>query len=76
MGSLLSSLKKTASTSSNEKATPTATKMGSTEPLAFQHYANAQTEFTKTLPLIANENAYLKDVFTSSVITPQVIPNT
>ncbi|KAL6722088.1 hypothetical protein ACLMJK_001193 [Lecanora helva] len=34
-------------------------------PLTFSHYANAQTEFTKTLPLIGNENAYLGDIFTS-----------
>ncbi|KAK0507330.1 hypothetical protein JMJ35_010368 [Cladonia borealis] len=65
MGALLSSLKKTTSTSSNEKSTSSATKMGSVEPLAFQHYANAQTEFTKTLPLIANENAFLGDISTS-----------
>jgi len=43
--------------------------MGSTGPLTFSHYANAQTEFTKTLPLIANENAFLADVF-SSYVTP------
>lgn len=39
--------------------------MESTGPLVFQHYANAQKEFTKTLPLIANENAFLADVFSS-----------
>lgn len=36
------------------------------EPLKFLHCPSAQTEFTKTLPLIANENAYLGDVYTSS----------
>ena len=70
MGALLSSLKKSVSTSSNEKSTSSATKMGSIEPLAFQHYANAQTEFTKTLPLIANENAFLGDIATSLVVIP------
>jgi hypothetical protein len=39
--------------------------MGSTGPLVFQHYANAQKEFTKTLPLIGNENAFLADIFSS-----------
>lgn len=74
MGSLVSSLKKTASTSSSDKATSAPAKMGSTEPLVFQHFANAQTEFPKTLPLIANENAYLADIATSSVITPFLNP--
>lgn len=74
MGSLVSTLKKTVSTSSQDKATSGPAKMGSMEPLAFKHYANAQTEFTKTLPLIANENAYLKDISTSSVITSLILP--
>lgn len=61
MSSLISSLK-------DHPATP-ASKMPSTagtkDPITFNHYANAQTEFTKTLPLIANENAFLGDVFSS-----------
>ncbi len=61
MGSLLSSLKTKTTTTPSEKTTPAA-KMS---PLTFSHYANAQTEFTKTLPLIGNENAFLGDVFTS-----------
>lgn len=66
MGSLLSSLK-SKTTTSNEKSTSTPAKMGSTGPLTFSHYANAQTEFTKTLPLIGNENAFLADIFSSYV---------
>ena len=61
MGSLLSSLKTKSSTTTTEKI-KSSVKMG---PLTFSHYANAQTEFTKTLPLIGNENAFLGDIFTS-----------
>ena len=35
--------------------------MSSTTPSAFQHYANAQGKFQP--PLIANNNAFLGDVF-------------
>jgi len=37
-------------------------------PLAFTHYAQAQTEFKP--PLIANENAFLGDVATSEALDP------
>jgi ethanolamine utilization protein EutQ (cupin superfamily) len=36
---------------------------------AFQHFANAQTEYKP--PLIANENAYLGDVVTSESNNPE-----
>jgi ethanolamine utilization protein EutQ (cupin superfamily) len=57
MGALLSKLK------SPTTATPTEKTMSST-PLSFTHYAGAQTKFQP--PLIANENAFLGDVFTST----------
>ena len=44
---------------------PDTTLAASGKPPTFQHYANAQEKFTKTLPLIANENAWLGDVFSS-----------
>ena len=34
-------------------------------PLKLSLYSDAQTKFVKTLPLIANENAFLADVFAS-----------
>lgn len=42
--------------------------MGSieTSPVPFQYYAKASTEFQAKLPLIANENAYLGDISTST----------
>lgn len=52
----------------SETGPATETKASATEtknPVTFNHYAKAQTEFTKTLPLIANENAFLGDVFSS-----------
>jgi len=42
----------------------------STETLAFTHYAAAQTEFKP--PLIANENAFLGDVSTSTDATAPI----
>jgi len=64
MGSLLSALKsKNPNTTSEKSAKPAA--MGSAGPKTFQHYGDAQTKFVKTLPLIANDNAYLADVFSS-----------
>lgn len=65
MGSLFSSLKQMTSAPTTEKNT--ASTMGSAPANTFKHYANAQTEFTKTLPLIGNENAFLGDIFSSSV---------
>jgi len=58
MGSILS---KSKSKTSSEKSTTMA-------PLAFTHYAQAQTEFKP--PLIANENAFLGDVATSEALDP------
>ena len=31
-------------------------------PVPLTYFANAQTEFASTIPLVANENAYLGDV--------------
>lgn len=42
--------------------------MGS-KPIAFQYHQQAQTNFKP--PLIANENAFLGDVFTSEGNDPQ-----
>jgi hypothetical protein len=42
-------------------------KMGSEGPLAFTHFPKASTEFSKTLPLIGNENAFLGDIATRLV---------
>ena len=42
--------------------------MGSTSQATFSHFANAQATFPKTLPLIANENAYLADIASSYVV--------
>lgn len=41
--------------------------MGSESP-SFQHYANAQSNFKP--PLIANDNAFLGDVFSSESLSP------
>ena len=41
--------------------------MSPTEPMKFSHYGDAQNKFVKTMPLIANENAYLADIFTSYI---------
>jgi hypothetical protein len=46
-------------------------KMGSTAPLAFTHFPKASTEFSKTLPLIGNENAFLGDIATRLVSPPR-----
>lgn len=78
MGSLLSTVKQ--KTSSPTKEPTTASTMGSSTPETFKHYANAQTEFTKTLPLIGNENAFLGDIFSSfaspfSPASPLFIPD-
>lgn len=35
-------------------------------PVKLTHYPAAQSEFSKTLPLIANENAFLGDLYTST----------
>ena len=43
--------------------------MSSTNSPAFQHYANAQEKFQP--PLIANNNAFLGDVFSRYVRAPQ-----
>jgi len=43
--------------------------MGSTTPLAFSHYPQAQTNYKA--PLIANDNAFLGDVFTSQKNDPE-----
>ncbi|KAG8528761.1 uncharacterized protein KY384_006448 [Bacidia gigantensis] len=45
--------------------------MGSAGPLKFSHYGDAQNKFVKTLPLIANDNAYLADIFTSEEMDPE-----
>jgi hypothetical protein len=36
--------------------------MGSSEAVGLTYFAKASTEFSKTLPLIGNENAYLGDI--------------
>ncbi|KAL9124518.1 MAG: hypothetical protein Q9175_008216 [Cornicularia normoerica] len=63
MGSLLSIVKQ--KTSSPTIAKTTTSSMAPSHLETFKHYANAQTEFTKTLPLIGNENAFLGDIFSS-----------
>ena len=56
MGSLFSRVSEPTDKAST--STSTKTKMG---PLAFSHFAKAQKDFKP--PLIANENAYLGDVY-------------
>lgn len=48
-----------------DEVPPAGEKAATSEPAKFMHYGDAQTKFVKTLPLIANENAYLADVFSS-----------
>lgn len=72
MGSLLSTIKPKTPSSTTEKTTVST--MGPSAPETFKHYANAQTEFTKTLPLIGNENAFLGDIFTSYALPFYPIP--
>ncbi|KAK0104997.1 hypothetical protein ONS96_004404 [Cadophora gregata f. sp. sojae] len=69
MGSLLS---KTKAKSSSSPSKPTTTTTTSNEPKmsAFTHLAGAQTSFKP--PLIANENAYLGDVATSTDATAPI----
>lgn len=43
------------------------------EPIAFNYYRKAQSNFKP--PLIANENAYLGDVFTRYLPLPFCHPN-
>lgn len=74
MGSLLSTVKQKTSPSATNETTAFA--MGSSSPETFKHYANAQTEFTKTLPLIGNENAFLGDIFSSFVLSSPTPPRT
>lgn len=38
-------------------------------PVAMKHFANAQKEYKP--PLIANENAFLGDVFSSDQVNPE-----
>lgn len=59
MGSYLSKAK---------SITSTPEKKSKMAPLAFSHYAQAQTEFKP--PLIANENAFLGDVSSSDQLDP------
>ena len=59
MGNLLSKIKPT---TKPNPSTTTPEKM--TSPLSFTHYAKAQSTFQP--PLIANDNAFLGDVFTST----------
>jgi ethanolamine utilization protein EutQ (cupin superfamily) len=61
MGNLLSKAKSSTKTPS---ATPKPAEKMSSTPLAFSHYAKAQSSFKP--PLIANENAFLGDVYTST----------
>lgn len=58
MGNLLSKAKATTSGASEKKS----------GPAAFKHYPKAQSSFKP--PLIANENAYLGDVYSRSVSNP------
>ncbi len=63
MGNLLSKATSTISPSSEKM---------STGPAAFKHYAKAQSSFKP--PLIANENAYLGDVYSRSVSNLSLCP--
>ncbi|MCJ1387312.1 hypothetical protein MMC18_000153 [Xylographa bjoerkii] len=47
---------------------PSAEKMSSS-PLAFKHYAKAQSTFKP--PLIANDNAFLGDIYSSEKVAPE-----
>lgn len=44
-------------------------KMADTKPIAFQHHASLPTTFKPSL--LANENAYLEDVFSSDKVNPE-----
>jgi len=61
MGNFLSKAKSALTGSNNDTVAAEESKMGS--PLAFSHYAKAQSSFKP--PLIANENAFLGDVYSS-----------
>lgn len=43
--------------------------MASTSPLAFRYYNQAQTKYE--IPLLAGDNAYLGDVFSSEKLSPE-----
>jgi len=62
MGSLLSKTKSSSSPPPEKKPSSTMA------PIAFSHFAGAQTSFKP--PLIANENAFLGDVVTSEPNDP------
>jgi len=41
--------------------------MGTVEPVAMTYFSKASSDFSSKIPLIANENAFLGDIATSSV---------
>ncbi|MCJ1311234.1 hypothetical protein MMC25_004905 [Agyrium rufum] len=63
MGAYLSKISKTASATSEKMSTE------GTKPTAFRHYPQAQQTFKP--PLIANENAFLGDVYSSDKVAPE-----
>lgn len=63
MGGLISKVKSATHSSKSEKMSP----------VGMSHYAAAQTSFKP--PLIANENAYLGDVFSRYPATPSPLPS-
>jgi uncharacterized cupin superfamily protein len=62
MGNFLSKLKATDSGASEKMS----------GPAAFKHYSKAQSTFKP--PLIANENAYLGDIYSRSVLNLGLAP--
>jgi len=61
MGAFLSRISQSAAGTEKAAAAPS-------KPLAFRHYPSAQSKFE--IPLIANGNAYLGDVFSSDAVDP------
>jgi hypothetical protein len=43
--------------------------MGTVEPVAMTYFSKASSDFASKIPLIANENAFLGDIATSSVLS-------
>ena len=43
--------------------------MGSVEPVAMTYFSKASSDFASKIPPIANENAFLGDIATSSVFS-------
>jgi hypothetical protein len=62
MGNFLSKAKRATSAASEKMS----------DPAAFKHYSKAQSTFKP--PLIANENAYLGDIYSRSVLNLGLTP--